>query len=166
MTEIAQTRAVRLATVLGTIVLELPAGARLAADPGVSDGQMLAWTPAPELANFSVSHGPAGGRGAADLLALERSLATEVTVEADERDGDARELRLLVVTHVPGATVVTAAGDRSATAEGVRREHLRFRFWERGEQVLRAGYRLDDAADPALRTAFERMTDSLRLENA
>jgi hypothetical protein len=46
----------------------------------------------------------------------------------------------------------------------VRREQLRFRFWEDGDEALRVGYRIDESAPAALRAAFDRLTDSARLE--
>jgi hypothetical protein len=166
VTEFVETRSVRLATALGTLVLALPTGEELVADPGVSDGEMLAWTPAPALGGFSVSHGPSLGRSADELEMLERALATQVTVEADEVNHDFRELRLLVESHRPRASVRLPSGERSGTAESIRREHVRFRFWQSGDNAVRAGYRLDEAAPAALRSALDRITDSVRLEDA
>ena len=149
----------RIASALGTLELALPEGARLVPDSGVADGAMLVWAPQPELGGFSVSHGPALGRRAEDLLALERGLA-----DAVETTGDEQELRLLVETREGRDLVVDEAGRRSALADGVRREQLRFRFWEDGDEALRVGYRIDESAPAGLRAAFDRLTDSARLE--
>ena len=145
----------RVKTVLGTLDLLLPDGAELVPDPGVPDGEMLAWAPSPELGAFSVSHGPVAGRGAEDLLALERGFADAVEIE---RDDD--ELVLRVVTH--GARDLVEG--RGRVDEPTRRERVRFRFWESGGEAVRAGYRLDETAPGDLRATFERMADSLRLE--
>ena len=142
-------------TVLGRLELLLPDGAELVPDPGVADGEMLAWAPQPELGAFSVSHGPAAGRRAEDLLALERGFADEVDVE----NGGDGELRLRVVTH--GSRDLVEG--RGYVDEPPRRERLRFRFWEDDGEAVRAGYRLDESAPEELRAAFERMADSLRL---
>ena len=145
-------------TALGTLELLLPEGAELVPDPGVADGEMLAWAPQPELGAFSISHGPAAGRRAEDLLALEQGFADEVEVEDDEDD----ELRLRVVTL--GSRDLVEERARGHVEEPTRHERLRFRFWEAGGDAVRAGYRLDEAAPEELRAAFERMADSLRLE--
>ena len=71
----------RVQTALGTLELLLPEGAALEPDPGVADGELLAWAPQPELGAFSISHGPAEGRRPEDLLTLERGFADEVDVE-------------------------------------------------------------------------------------
>lgn len=154
------TRPVRVSTSLGTIELRLPEGAALAPDPGVADGAMLVWTPAPELGAFSVSHGPAAGRRAEDLLGLERGFADEVHVE-DEDDG---ELRLRVQTRGSRDLVQGPDGLRTGSSEETRRERVRFRFWESGGDAVRAGYRLDESAPDDLRDAFDQATDSVRLE--
>ena len=153
------TRPVRVPTPLGTIELRLPEGAALAPDPGVADGEMLVWAPAPELGGFSVSHGPAAGRRAEDLLALERGYADGVDVEGD--DGD--ELVLRVETRGARDIVEDPPGHRAASAERTRRERVRFRFWESGGDAVRAGYRLDESAPDELRSAFDGVTDSVRL---
>jgi hypothetical protein len=155
-------RRTRIASALGTLELALPEGERLVADAGVADGEMLVWAPAPELGGFSVSHGPAAGRRAEDLLALERGFAD--AVEVDEQTGGERELCLRVETHEGRDLVEDEAGIRSALPERVRRERLRFRFWEEGDAALRVGYRLDESAPGELRAAFDRLTDSARLE--
>lgn len=153
--------AVRVPTELGTIELRLPEGASLAADPGVADGVMLVWAPAPELGGFSLSHGPAEGRRAEDLLALERAYADSVDVEED--DG---ELRLRVETLGTRDTVEDPPGRLTGSSERTRRERVRFRFWESGGEAIRAGYRLDESAPDELHAAFDRVTDSVRLEPA
>lgn len=150
----------RVPTALGTLELLLPEGAELAPDPGAADGEMLAWAPAPELGGFSVSHGPAAGRRAEDLLALERGFADGVEVERDDDD----ELLLCVVTAGSRDLVEDPSGTLTGTEETPRRERVRFRFWESGDEAVRAGYRLDEAAPGELRDTFERITDSLRLE--
>jgi hypothetical protein len=114
--------------------------------------------PAPALGGFSVSRGPRVGRRVSDAPALARP----VTVEADEVDRDARELRLLVESHRPHASVQRPSGEGSAAPESVRREHVRLRFWESGDGAIRAGYLVDETAPTALRTAFDRLTDSGR----
>jgi hypothetical protein len=152
---------VRVPTELGTIELTLPEGGELVSDPGVADGVMLVWAPAPELGGFSVSHGPAAGRRAEDLLALERGFADAVDVEAD--DG---ELRLRVETRGTRDIVEDPPGHRTGSEERTRRERLRFRFWESGGDAVLAGYRLDESAPDELRAAFDRVTDSVRLEPA
>jgi hypothetical protein len=156
------THAVRVPTPLGTIELRLPEGGALAPDPGVADGEMLVWAPAPEFGGFSVSHGPAAGRRAEDLLALERGFADAVDVERD--DGD--ELRLRVETRGSRDIVEDPSGRRTGSAERTRRERVRFRFWESRGEAVRAGYRLDESAPDELRAAFDRVTDSVRLEPA
>ena len=149
-------RPAHVETVLGRLELLLPDGAELVPDPGVADGEMLAWAPQPELGAFSVSHGPAEGRRAGDLLALEQGFGDEVEVEDDE-DG---ELRLRVVT-LGSRDLVEGRGH---VEEPTRYEHLHFRFWESGGDAVRAGYRLDETAPDELRAAFERITGSVRLE--
>ena len=149
-------RPVRVETVLGRLELLMPDGAELAPDPGVADGEMLAWAPQPELGAFSVSHGPVAGRRAEDLLALEQGFGDEVEVEDDEEG----ELRLRVVT-LGSRDLVEGRGH---VEEPTRHERLRFRFWEDDGEAVRAGYRLDESAPEELRAAFERMADSLRLE--
>jgi len=152
----------RVRTALGTLELLLPEGAELTPDPGVADGEMVAWAPEPELGGFSISHGPAAGRRAEDLLALERGFADGVEVERD----DDEELRLRVVTEGSRDLVEDASGTLTGTEETPRRERVRFRFWESGDDAVRAGYRLDEAAPGELRATFERITDSLRLEGS
>jgi hypothetical protein len=154
------TRPVRVPTPLGTIELQLPEGGALAPDPGVADGAMLVWAPAPELGGFSVSHGPAAGRRAEDLLALERGFADAVHIEGQ----DGGELRLRVETRGTRDIVQGADGLRTGSSEETRRERVRFRFWESGGEAVRAGYRLDESAPDDLRDAFDRVTDSVRLE--
>jgi hypothetical protein len=156
------TRPARVPTALGTIELRLPDGAALAPDPGVADGAMLVWAPAPELGGFSLSHGPAAGRRAEDLLALERGFADAVDVEGD--DGD--ELRLRVETRATRDIVEDPPGRRTSVPEQTRTERVRFRFWESGGEAVRAGYRLDESAPEELRAAFDRVTDSVRLAPA
>jgi hypothetical protein len=150
----------RVLTALGTLALLLPEDAALAPDPGVADGELLAWAPAPELGAFSVSHGPAEGRRAEDLLALERGFADEVDVEADEGG----ELRLLVRTRGARDLHDDGAGGRIAVDRPARCERVRFRFWTSGGEAVRAGYRLDETAPKELRAVFEQIADSLRLE--
>ena len=128
------TRAARVQTALGTIELLLPEGVALEPDPGVADGELLAWAPAPELGGFSISHGPAAGRRAGDLLALERGFADAVEVEDD--DGD--ELRLRVETRGERDVVEDPPGTRTDPEEPTRRERVRFRFWESGGAATRA----------------------------
>ena len=152
----------RVRTALGTLELLLPEGAALEPDPGVTDGELLAWAPQPELGAFSISHGPAEGRRPDDLVALERGFADEVEVE----DGAEGELRLRVATLGSRDIVDDGAGGRMRTDEPPRRERVRFRFWQAGGEALRAGYRLDETAPEELRAAFDRMADSLRLEEA
>ena len=156
------TRSVRVPSALGTLELALPEGERLVPDTGVPDGEMLVWAPAPELGGFSVSHGPAAGRRAEDLLALERGFAD--AVEVDEQSSGERELCLRVETHEGRDLIEDEAGNRSALPERVRQERLRFRFWEDGDEALRVGYRIDESAPGDLRAAFDRLTDSARLE--
>ena len=177
---------VRVETVLGTLELLLPEGAELVPDPGVADGEMLAWAPRPELGAFSVSHGPAAGRRAGDLLALEQGFGDEVEVEDDE-DGELR-LRVVTIFFRDGAGhPLTLSGHklvkddagfdvwrdtttlftrvlRGYVDEPTRYERLHFRFWESGDDAVRAGYRLDETAPEELPAAFERATGSLRLE--
>ena len=152
----------RVRTALGTLELLLPEGAALEPDPGVADGELLAWAPQPELGAFSISHGPAEGRRPEDLLTLERGFADEVDVE----EGAEGELRLLVVTLGSRDIVDDGAGGRAHRDQPARRERVRFRFWQAGEEALRAGYRLDETAPEELRAAFDRMADSLRLDGA
>jgi hypothetical protein len=156
------TRPVRVPTQLGTIELALPEGGELVSDPGVADGVMLVWAPAPQLGGFSVSHGPAAGRRAEDLLAMERGYADAVDVEGDEGG----ELRLRVETRGTRDIVEDRPGHRTGSDERTRRERVRFRFWESGGEAVRAGYRLDESAPDELRAAFDRVTDSVRLEPA
>jgi hypothetical protein len=153
------TRPVRLATPLGTVELSLPDAAELASDPGVPDGEMLVWAPTPQLGAFSVSHGPAAGRRAEDLLALERAFGDRLDIDAEERD----ELRLCVETHSTRDIVVDAQGHRTDRPESTRRERVRFRFWESDGEAVRAGYRLDESAPDDLKDTFDRITDSVRL---
>jgi hypothetical protein len=154
------TRSVRVPTSLGTIELQLPEGGALVPDPGVADGEMLVWAPVPELGGFSLSHGPAAGRRAEDLLALERGFADAVDVEGE----DGGELRLRVETRGTRDLVLGADGLLTGSSEETRRERVRFRFWESDGQAVRAGYRLDESAPDDLRDAFDRVTDSVRLE--
>src|SRR5215211_2947536 len=149
----------RVGTALGTLELLLPDGAMLQPDPGVADGELLAWAPQPELGAFSISHGPAEGRRPDDLLVLERGFADEVDVE----EGAEGELRLRVVT-LGSRDVVGGSDGRMHADEPTRRERVRFRFWQAGGQALRAGYRLDETAPEEVLAAFDRMADSLRLE--
>jgi hypothetical protein len=123
---------------------------------------MLVWAPAPELGSFSVSHGPAAGRRAEDLLSLERGFADAVDVEAD----DGEELRLRIETRGTRDIVEDPSGGRTGSSERTRRERVRFRFWESGDDAVRAGYRLDESAPTDLHAAFDRVTDSARLEPA
>jgi len=162
MDDAPTSRPVSVPTPLGTIELQLPEGGALAPDPGVADGAMLAWTPAPELGTFSLSYGPAAGRRAEDLLALEHGYADAVAVE---RDGGG-ELRLRVETRGTRDTLEDPAGQRTGSDERTRRERVRFRFWESGGEAVRVGYRLDEAAPEELRAAFDRATDSVRLDPA
>jgi hypothetical protein len=152
----------RVRTALGTLDLLLPEGAALEPDPGVADGELLAWAPRPELGAFSISHGPAAGRRPDDLLALERGFADAVDVQ-EAAEG---ELRLRVVTLGSRDIADAGSGRRMRTDEPPRREQLRFRFWQAGGEALRAGYRLDETAPEELRVSFERMADSLRLDGA
>ena len=153
----------RVRTALGTLELLLPEGAALEPDPGVADGELLAWAPQPELGAFSISHGPAAGRRPEDLLALERGFADEVDVE-EAAEG---ELRLRVVTlRLPrhrrrrrGRAARTATSRRDASGCGSA-------SGRRASEALRAGYRLDETAPEELRAAFDRMADSLRLDGA
>jgi hypothetical protein len=151
----------RVRTALGTIELLLPEGVALEPDPGVADGELLSWAPAPELGAFSISHGPAAGRRADDLLALERGFADAVEVE---RDDD--ELRLRVATRGTRDVVEDPPGTRTGSDERTRHERVRFRFWESDGEAVRAGYRLDETAPDELHATFEAMTDSVRLEPA
>jgi hypothetical protein len=155
----APTRAVRVPTPLGTVELRLPEGGALEPDPGVADGAMLVWAPAPGLGGFSISHGPAAGRRPEDLLALERGLADAVDVEEDGPE----ELRLRVETRGTRDAVQGPDGLRTGSSEMARRERVRFRFWESGGEAVRAGYRIDESAPGELREAFDRVTDSVRL---
>ena len=159
MDGVAHTRPVRVPTALGTIALTLPEGAELVPDPAVADGALLMWAPDPALGGFSVSHGPAAGRRADDLLALERGFAQVVDVQDD---GD--EIRLTVETPGSRDLVEGPDGRLTGSSEETRRERLRFRFWESGGNAVQAGYRLDERAPAALADAFDRATDSVRLE--
>jgi len=152
----------RVQTALGTLELLLPEGAALEPDPGVADGELLAWAPQPELGAFSISHGPAEGRRPEDLLTLERGFADEVDVE----EGAEGELRLRVLTLGSDDLVDDGEGGRAHRDQPARRERVRFRFWQAGEKALRAGYRLDETAPEELRAAFDRIADSLRLDGA
>jgi hypothetical protein len=152
----------RVQTALGTLALLLPEGAALEPDPGVADGELLAWAPQPELGAFSISHGPAEGRRPEDLLTLERGFADEVDVE----EGAEGELRLRVLTLGSDDLVDDGEGGRAHRDQPARRERVRFRFWQAGEKALRAGYRLDETAPEELRAAFDRIADSLRLDGA
>ena len=57
-------------------------------------------------------------------------------------------------------------GHLTGSGERTRRERVRFRFWESGGEAVRAGYRVDESAPAELRAAFDRVTDSVRLEPA
>ncbi|WP_217914479.1 hypothetical protein [Miltoncostaea marina] len=156
----APTRPVRVPTALGTIALELPQGAELVPDPGAADGALLMWAPDPSLGGFSLSHGAAAGRRADDLLALERGFARTVDVAGEGDD----ELRLIVETPGSRDLVEGLDGRLTGSSQEPRRERVRFRFWEQGDQAVRVGYRLDERAPAALGDAFDRATDSARLE--
>jgi hypothetical protein len=145
----------RIATELGTLELWLPEGAQLADDPGVSTGHQLWWSPDPDVATFTVSHGPANGRSAADLLTLEEGAAVEV--------GRDDEVVATVTLATPRHVTEDAGGHRTSVPERVVRERLRFRFWSDGDSAVRAGYRLTDGAPAELRAALDRAVDEARL---
>jgi hypothetical protein len=145
----------RIDTELGTLELWLPEGAELADDPGVSTGRQLWWSPDPQLASFTVSHGPARGRAAADLLALEEG----ATVELDRDD----EVVATIAHTEPRHLAEDPGGQRVSVPERTLRERLRFRFWDDGENGVRVGYRLTDGAPDELRAALDRAVDEARL---
>jgi hypothetical protein len=158
---------VRLPSALGTIDVWLPEEKELEEDPGAPNGTTLVWAPEPELGGFSLSYGPAAGRSADDLLALERGFADAVEVESDEETltggHRVRELRLLVETHQGRAMIEDRPGHVTHAPERTRREQVRFRFWSEGGNAMRAGYRLDEAAPSELRETLDRITASVRL---
>jgi hypothetical protein len=145
----------RIATELGTLELSLPAGAELADDPGVASGRQLWWSPDPDVATFTVSHGPAAGRTAADLIALEEGAAVEL-----HRDD---EVVATVTTEEARHLTLGEDGTRTSVPERVTRERVRFRFWRDGEDAVRVGYRLAEGAPEDLRTALDRAVDEARL---
>jgi hypothetical protein len=153
------TRPCSVRTALGELALRLPPAAELVPDPGVADGEMLVWAPEPELGAFSVSHGPAAGRTAADLIALERAFSDAVDVGGADAD-----LRLRVTTRGTRDIVAGPDGARTGSDETTRHERVRFRFWEADGAAVRAGYRIDETAPAELAAAFEAITDSAHLE--
>jgi hypothetical protein len=152
-----------VSTPVGAVTLWLPDGAELVPDPAVPDGCALWW------GSFSLSYGPATGRRADDLLALEQG-ASRVEVERDETvelEGLAMRELCLRVEHERERHWVAAGEEPSGRREVPEQrelERLRFRFWDAGSSALRAGYRLSTGGSEQGRSTLDRVLDSVELE--
>jgi hypothetical protein len=157
----------QLPTVLGLLELGLPAGAALTADPGAAQGSAWYWLPQPGLAVLTVTDGDATLLTPGKLLELERSLSDVSVQELRDEPGDSpgeRHMEFLSVPEAGRVFVNTPAGHEhpvsNSRAPGQR---ARFRFWQRGSDVVRVGYRLERSAESVWRPLLDHILDSARL---
>lgn len=156
----------------GMFELWLPPDAELSEDETAPPGETyLYWSPQPNLGTFSVFCQPAPGDSPEDLLALERDLSTEITVEVNERvsreSGPVHRLRYRTAETAPRETVrdpVTGSISHLPARRVVQiAEYL---FWHGKSSTVSAGYRVDADAPTDLIATFARMLERFRLLEA
>lgn len=156
----------------GMFELWLPPGVELSEDETTPPGETyLYWSPQSNLGTFSVFCQPAPGDSPEDLLALERELGTEVTVEIDERlskeSGPVHHLRYRTAETRPRETVRDPVTG-SISHLPVRRvvQVAEYLFWRGKSNSISAGYRVDADAPGDLVATFAQMLERFRLLKA
>ncbi|NUU17775.1 hypothetical protein HP550_11000 [Cellulomonas humilata] len=157
----------QLPTVLGPLELALPEGAALSADPGAVDGAAWYWVPQPGVAVLTVVDGDASLLTPTTLLDLERSLSDttveEVRDEPGQSDGE-RHLEFLSLPRAVRTFTTTVDGHQHPVRDTqLQGQQARFRFWQRGDHVVRLGFRLERAAEAEWRARLDQILDLARL---